>query len=166
MRLFLYTAFVFFLISPVQAQERADAFSVTGYPIPRFVSLSSDKVYMRSGPGRKYPVLWEYQRKGLPVEVVMEFDVWRKIRDYEGTQGWVHRSLLSGKRTAIINHEDLVPIKRKPKESARLMAYIQPLALLSLEECDNEWCFIEAQGYSGWVQRKFLWGVYEGETID
>ena len=76
--------FLVFAGSYVRAQEPKSMFSATGYPIPRFVSLSSDKVYMRSGPGTKYPVLWEYKRKGLPVEITMEFDVWRKIKDVDG----------------------------------------------------------------------------------
>lgn len=150
----------------VRAQINDSAFSVTGFPLPRFVSLASDKVYLRIGPGTKYPVLWEYQRKGLPVEIVMEFDVWRKIKDHEGTQGWVHKSLLSGKRTAISAHDDLIEIKRKPESKSRLMAYAEPKSVLSLEECMPQWCRIEAQGYSGFVERKYLWGIYENETID
>lgn len=151
---------------PTIAQNDKSVFSVTGFPIPRFVSLASDKVFMRTGPGRKYPVMWEYQRKGLPVEVIMEFDVWRKIRDHEGTQGWVHKSLLSGRRTAISIQDDLIEIKRKPDVGSRLMAYAQNSSILNLQECRSDWCLIEAQGYKGWTQRKYLWGIYENESID
>lgn len=150
----------------VSAQESNSAFSVTGFPIPRFVSLSSDKIYMRSGPGTKYPVLWEYNRKGLPVEVVMEFDVWRKIRDQDGDQGWVHKSLISGKRTAIAKSDDLIELKRKADNDARLMAYLEPGAILDIQECEKSWCYVSAQGYSGWVERNYLWGIYESEIID
>jgi SH3-like domain-containing protein len=149
-----------------QAQESPSAFSVTGLPIPRFVTLASERVFMRAGPGQKYPVLWEYSRRGLPVEIVMEFDVWRKIRDSEGAEGWVHKSLLSGRRAGIVKHDDLVSVFRRPETTARLMAYAQPEAIISLETCANGWCQVRAQGYSGWMERKFIWGVYEAEEFN
>ncbi len=121
---------------------------------------------MRTGPGSKYPVTWEYQKKGLPVEIIMEFDVWRKIKDSEDTQGWVHKSLLSGKRFGIIRADDLLRVQRKPEESARLMAYVEPDAIVALDECQELWCKITAQGYEGWVERKFIWGVYENEKFN
>ena len=158
----------FFLAIPAlgYAQGEKSPFQVTGYPIPRFVTLSSDKVFMRSGPGTKYPVLWEYKRKGLPVEIIMEFDVWRKIKDKDGEQGWVHKTLLSGRRAVMANGNDLVAVKRSPDDNARLMAYMEPNAIMMLDECTPVWCKVEAQGYSGWTQRKFLWGIYETETIN
>lgn len=142
------------------------AFSVTGLPIPRFVSLSSDKIFMRTGPGQKYPLLWQYNRKNLPVEIIMEFDVWRKIRDVEGAEGWVHKSLLSGKRFVIARSDEMIPVYNRPQSDGRLMAYIESNAIGSLETCEPEWCEIKAQGYSGWVQRKFLWGVYDTEQFN
>jgi len=158
--------FLVFAGSYASAQEPKSMFSATGFPIPRFVSLSSDKVYMRSGPGTKYPVLWEYNRKGLPVEITMEFDVWRKIKDIEGTEGWVHKSLLSGRRYVIVQGDDLAAIKRKPSADARLMAYIEPGAIAAVEECSGAWCKVSAQGYEGWSERNLFWGVYPSEEFD
>ncbi len=158
----------FLLVTPVSvlAQDAKSVFSATGFPIPRFVSLSSDKVYMRSGPGTKYPVLWEYKKKGLPVEVIMEFDIWRKIRDVDGTEGWVHKSLLSGRRYVIVNADDLVSLKRKPQDDARLMAYLEPGAIATVDECAGAWCKVSAEGYVGWSERKNFWGVYPNEEFD
>ena len=84
------------------AETEKDAFRSTPYPLPRYVSLASDQVYVRAGPGSRYPIQWEFRKKGLPVEIVLEFDTWRKIKDYEGQEGWVHQSLLSGRRTGLI----------------------------------------------------------------
>src|SRR5262245_5050819 len=70
----------------------------SGLPIPRFASLRSDEVNVRSGPGTRYPVEWVFKRKSMPVEIVAEYDIWRKIRDWQGASGWVHQSLLTGKR--------------------------------------------------------------------
>lgn len=149
-----------------EGAQGAARFSVTGLPIPRFVSLASDVVYMRSGPGTKYPVLWEYSRKGLPVEITMEFDIWRKIRDSEGAEGWVHKSLLSGRRSVIVQGEGTLEVKRRPKDDARLMAYLEPGAIATVDACEGDWCAVSAQGYKGWAQRKFLWGVYPEEEFN
>ena len=72
--------------------------SVSGLPVPRFVSLKSDRVNVRSGPNKDQDVRWVYTRAGMPVEVTAEFENWRRIRDWEGAEGWVYHSLLSGKR--------------------------------------------------------------------
>lgn len=168
-RYLLLTLMFVFLIPAGQprAQEAAnDAFQVTGLPIPRFVSLSSNKIFMRTGPGRKYPILWQYQRKGLPVEVVMEFDVWRKIRDVDGDQGWVHQSLLSGRRTAIVRNGDMVAVKRSPENGARIMAYVEPNAIVGLNSCQAGYCNVQAGAYTGWIERKFIWGVYPQEEFN
>ena len=71
-------------------------------PVPRFVSLKSDRVNLRQGPGTEYPTAWVFRRAGLPVEVIKEFESWRQVRDAEGTTGWVLGSMLSGRRTAVI----------------------------------------------------------------
>lgn len=152
--------------SQTQNPAQGSAYAVTGLPIPRFVSLASDKIFMRTGPGQKYPLMWEYNRKNLPVEIILEFDVWRKIRDYEGSEGWVHKSLLSGKRFVMVRAEEPVPLLRKPEAESRKMAMIGNNALAALESCEGDWCEIKAQGYSGWLQRKFLWGVYDAEQFN
>ncbi|WP_083301910.1 SH3 domain-containing protein [Kozakia baliensis] len=74
----------------------------TGLPLPRFAAMRADKVYMRKGPGQRYPIEWVYHRRGLPVEVEREFDVWRLIEDSDGTKGWVHQATLVGQRTFVI----------------------------------------------------------------
>lgn len=147
-------------------QGSADPFSVTGFPIPRFVSLSSDKVFMRTGPGKKYPVKWEYKKKNLPVEVILEFDTWRKIKDIDGETGWVHQSLLSGRRFAIVQSDKNVNVHRKADLSSRVLIQVESKASGKVEECQHGWCLFEIQGYQGWVEQKYLWGVYEDEKFN
>ena len=87
--------------------------SVSGLPVPRFVSLKSDRVNVRAGPNKDQEVRWVYTRAGMPVEITAEFENWRRIRDWEGAEGWVYHSLLSGKRTAVVVPKlknDLVPL--------------------------------------------------------
>jgi len=92
--------------TPVSASESGSVAQKTGretgLALPRFVSLKSKSVNLRVGPGRKYAITWRYQRRGLPVEVIQEFDQWRRIRDADGVTGWVLHSLLSAKRTAVV----------------------------------------------------------------
>jgi SH3-like domain-containing protein len=140
--------------------------SVSGLPVPRFVSLKSDRVNMRKGPGADYPVDWVYQRRGLPVEVIAEYDVWRRIQDSEGTRGWVSQSLLDGERTALIKGNALVTLHAAPTEDAPPAAYAQPGLVAHLSSCEGDWCKVVSRGYEGWVKRTQIWGVYPGETVD
>lgn len=140
--------------------------SSSGLPIPRFVALADDKVIARTGPGLKYPIKWIYERKRMPVEVVQEFDTWRKIRDIDGAVAWVHQSLLSGARTAIIKGEKGVSLRKDPEEEAPILAYFEPNVTVSVKSCEGMWCAIESGGYEGYAQRKFLWGIYDQEDFD
>ena len=146
-------------------------FRSTTYPLPRFVTISSNKAYVRTGPDKKYPVKWVYQQKGLPVEIILEFDHWRKIRDIAGDEGWVHHSLLSGRRGAIITPQedaesDLVMLLRKPKEGARATAKLAGGVIASIKECRINYCNINANSFKGWVDRDSLWGIYAKEIIE
>jgi SH3-like domain-containing protein len=161
--LFILIAFMAF---PVRAQDIPPAFRSTDYPLPRFVSLGADEIFVRAGPGLKFPVKWVFRKRGLPVEVVLEYESWRKIRDSEGGEGWVHSALLSGSRSGRVRAEKPVPVRQKPAEQARLRAYIEPGALAALKACEGGWCKIEAVGYSGWMERQYIWGVYENEDFD
>ncbi len=137
--------------------------------VPRFVSLSSNEVFLRAGPGKQYPVKWIYQRRGYPVEVVREFDHWRKIQDREGNSGWVHKTLLSGQRTAIVTTDtpkQSIWFLRYDETDSQKIARIEPDAILFLKECQANWCRASAQGITGWIERKYLWGIYDSENIE
>ncbi|MHA1539592.1 MAG: SH3 domain-containing protein [Alphaproteobacteria bacterium] len=159
MRKLLILLFVMGLIAPIaQAQ--------TGQPLPRFASLRADEVNLRAGPGvQRYPIEWIYLRRGLPVEIIIEAGTWRKIRDKDGTTGWVHQSMLSGKRTAIVTGEILQMYAKKNLNSP-LRAHLQPKVIVNLENCDTEWCRVEVREIEGFVKRAFLWGTYPNEILE
>lgn len=140
--------------------------SSSGLPIPRFVSLSSEKVFVRTGPALRYPIRWVYQRQHMPVEIIQEFDTWRKIRDIDGDDGWVHQSLLSGERTGIAKGEANMALYKEAKPESRIVAYLEPGVVAEIDECRGAWCKVTADGYSGWTERKFLWGIYDSEDFD
>lgn len=132
--------------------------------VPRFVSLKSEEVNLRTGPGQRYPIEWVYRRAGYPVEIVAQFDVWRQIRDADGTVGWVHQSLLSGRRSALVTG-GVRTLRAEPKSSADGVALAEPGVMLDLVLCQGDWCEVSARGYSGWLRRNEIWGVYPDETL-
>lgn len=153
-----------------EAAAQAVGRNQSGLPIPRFVTLKSGRVNMRIGPGRNYPVDWMYLKSGLPVEVIQEFDNWRRVRDSEGTEGWINQSLLSGKRSGIAapwfkGNETTIPMRSDPSENARLVASIEPGAMGEITGCDREWCEMRFDRHQGWVQQSLIWGVYPNETV-
>ena len=135
----------------------------TGLPLPRFVSLGSDRVNLRFGPGQQYPIQWILAREGLPVEIIEEFDTWRKVRLHDGDQGWIHGSLLSSRRTIVVA-EQIRELRRSPDASARVLLRAEPGVIGELLDCEEDWCRIEIDGRRGWLQRDAFWGVLPGET--
>ena len=143
--------------------------SVTGLPLPRYVSLKADRVNLRGGPSRNHPTLWVYKRAGLPVEITEEFDVWRKIRDSEGTVGWVLESLLSGRRTALVKPWDkkaVLPIYSRPDRAAAVVAKLQSEVIANVRRCTGTWCDVYGPKFSGWIPQTELWGVYPNEKVN
>ncbi len=134
----------------------------TGLPLPRFVSLRAGEVNLRTGPGVRYPIDWVYRRRHLPVEVIDEFDTWRRIRDWQGTVGWVHQSMLQGRRTILIVGERRL-MRRDPRDDAPGLAYVEPGALGTLGTCGGDWCEVEIEGFIGWLRRSEFFGVYDDE---
>lgn len=135
----------------------------TGLSVPRWVSIRASEVNLRTGPGISYPVEWVYHRRRMPVEVLAEFESWRKIRDWEGTVGWVHQSMLDGRRTALVTGGPRL-LRREPRDDAPVVAKLQEGVIGRLEACEIQWCEIEAGGYSGWLKRGQFWGVYPDEV--
>jgi SH3-like domain-containing protein len=133
-------------------------------PVPRFVSLRSDKVNVRTGPGEQYPIDWVFTRKDMPVEIVAEFNHWHRIRDVDGTEGWVQERMVTGKRAVIVRGQQRVLYER-PSSDAAIVARAEPGVIAKLLECQPAWCRVEAGGVSGWLKREEIWGVYPGEVI-
>jgi SH3-like domain-containing protein len=133
-------------------------------PVPRFVTLRSDKVNVRTGPGEQYPIDWVFTRKDMPVEIVAEFNHWHRIRDVEGTEGWVQERMVTGKRAVIVRGQQRV-LRERPSGDAAAIARAEPGVIARLVECQPGWCRVEAGGVSGWLKREEIWGVYPGEVV-
>jgi SH3-like domain-containing protein len=156
-----------FALSTVLAGWASSALSgeaESGEKLPRFVSLRSDQVNLRVGPGENYPIEWVLTRKEMPVEIIKEFEHWRMIHDWQGTEGWVHERMISGKRTVAIKGA-IRALHRRPDTGSQIVARAQPGVFAHLLECQSTWCRIEASGTTGWVQRSEVWGVYPDEAV-
>ena len=150
-------------------QAAVDAPGKPALPVPRFVSLKSDKVNVRKGPSTDQSIVWVFSRAGLPVEIIAESDNWRRVRDSEGADGWVFHSLLSARRTALVTPwakgDERVPLYNSDSTNSRAVAELQSGVLGNVLSCDGEWCNISVDDYSGYVEQDRLWGVYKGEEV-
>lgn len=161
-------AFAMFVLA--QSGARAGSGETTsGLPIPRFVSIKTDRVNVRGGPDKDHDVAWIYTRVGWPVEITAEFENWRRIRDSDGTEGWVYHSLLSGKRTAVVQLKaktDLAPLHAKADAQSPVTAQLQSGVLGSVKSCNGLWCRLVGEGFDGFIEQNRLWGVYPDEKIE
>ena len=124
-------------------------------------------MHVHVGPGNNYPIEWRFIRQGLPVEILADFDTWRRIRDHQGTEGWVHKSLLSSTRTIIIIGGVQI-LYEKPDSQSSITARIEPGVVAKIIEAQPNWCKIEIRNdqgrFKGWVSRKDVWGIYAEES--
>jgi SH3-like domain-containing protein len=169
----LLAVFAGFAALPAPAAE-----GPSGLPLPRFATTRSTPINVRIGPGTKYGVAWVYVKAGTPVEIVQEFDTWRKVRDVDGSEGWIHQNLLSGKRAGVVaptaNDEQVVlQADRAPDSGVR--AYLGPGYRVDISKCDGAWCEVSATytppngghaSVSGYLPQGKLWGVYQNEEFD
>lgn len=147
------------------AEPGGKTVGASGLVLPRWVALHSSKVHMRTGPGTQYPIDWVYYRQSLPMEVLDEHGPWRKVRDHEGTTGWIHRQLLIGPRYAMIRGKTRILYAEKSLTSARLV-FAEAGVTGRLHSCEAIWCEITIKDRTGWTERRHLWGVYENEIFD
>ncbi|MDD7909534.1 MULTISPECIES: SH3 domain-containing protein [Pseudovibrio] len=153
--------------APVLAQSSGTGAS--GLPIPRYVSIKSDRVNVRVGPSRDHDIAWSFVKSRVPVEIIQEFENWRRIRDWEGNTGWVFRTLLSGYRSALVTpwaeKSETTPLRASPGPNERIIAYMEPLVLAGVLECEDGYCRISGKDFEGWVDQTRLFGVYPDEDL-
>lgn len=137
----------------------------TGLPLPRFASLRSDETNVRAGPGSRYPIDWVFKRKSMPVEIVAEYENWRKIRDWQGAGGWVHQSLLTGKRAVTVTAREAI-LYKTPATTASEVARLKTEVICLVKSCTGEWCRVQVGPYVGWIERSKVWGIYKGEVVN
>lgn len=176
LRYFLLLPILLLLSSDIQAREVGQ---VSGLPVPRFVSLKSGETNLRKGPNARYPIVWTYTKKGYPMEIVAEFENWRKLRDIDGEEGWVHVNLINGNRHFIINansyatpDSEYSEIKRElvlfryPDENSFPMMRAELGVIGSIKSCNPDWCKVQIEEHVAWLRKENMWGVYPEEVIE
>lgn len=144
------------------AQDRGQ---VTNLPLPRFVSMKASEGNVRRGPSLTHRIDWVLKHEDLPLEITAEHGHWRRVRDRDGMGGWIHYSLLSGVRTAIVE-DDMIDLHSKPDDTSLAVARLELGVIARIEECQQAWCRLSAGGYRGWTRKEHLWGVAAEEILD
>jgi SH3-like domain-containing protein len=153
--LYLLAIFIISTTSKAIASEKLQ--------VPRFVTIKASEANSRKGPGAQYPIAYVYNYKWLPVEIIAEYEQWRQIKDYNGDEGWIHSSILSGRRSIIITGKEPQLLYKSNNLHAKIVAKLMPNLVCSLNKCIKSWCKVKCQDHSGWVSRSVVWGVYEHE---
>jgi len=126
----------------------------SGLEIPRMVSLKNSLTYMRSGPGKKYPIIFELRKKGYPLKIIAEYNNWRKVTTHSNLTGWIHTQLLSSSSTAIIIEDTF--LKKRPSNASRHKAKLLQNLLVKIKFCELDWCSVEIikdKVFLGWVKK-------------
>ena len=169
MRIFLTTiCAIIFSVSAVFAQSNQKTVGASGLDVPRFVSLRSNRVNARSGPGNRYPIEWVYMQKNAPVEIIAEFEFWRKVKDWEGSESWVHKSMLTGKRYAKITNLGKNNLYAKADMKSEVIAKVEDEVVGEIVECQSgkNFCLLDFGNINGWILKNYLFGVYPKEIIE
>lgn len=156
---------VMVLVSTAPAMTQTKATGPSGFVVPRFVSLGVGRANLRVGPKQSYPIDWVYQRKGLPLEIIKEHESWRRVRDLDGAEGWMHKQLLVGRRTGIVI-ADWAEIRDQPDDLSFMVIRAEQGVQISVDECQLDWCLVGIDGNEGWVAKTAIWGVYPAEIFD
>lgn len=160
------TALILLIACAATAANAAEfADGTTDLPKPRFVSIKGGSAMMRSGPGERFPILWEYKRTGLPMEILKEYEIWRQVRDPDGTIGWMNKALLTGQRTGIVRDQQRL-LYVAPDMKSRIAWRIAPGAVVNITLCEDIWCRVSKDGKSGYMLRGQMWGTYAREKIE
>lgn len=157
MRFFLTLVVFCVIASAAFAQE-----SLNNLPLPRWATLASPEANLRTGPGKRYPIDWVLKKQDLPVEITQEFDNWRRVKEPNGADGWIHRSMLSGNRHAMLKTD--ATLYAQPSDDVRAVAKLQKGVITTLEQCQKTWCRMKIEHFEGWVPKKDIFGVYPDEV--
>ncbi len=164
----LFTALIALIMSVSSAVAQAADSSESGLELPRMVSLRSDLINGRSGPDTKYPIEWIYKQKGMPVEIINEFGLWRQIKDWEGSECWVHKSMLTGRRFVKVTNLGENNIYNSDDYGSKVIAKVEDGVVGEVKECKkgNNFCLIKFGTIEGWVPKNILFGIYKDENIN
>jgi len=156
--LFIVISFsVSYLIPHTFCFAEDEAASSESHQLPRFVSIRAKEVNLRTGPGERYPIDWVMRARGWPLQIVAEYENWRRVKDWEGNLGWVHRAMLSGQRAGVVQVETTT-LRRAPGDQATPIAHVKMGTHGEIKKCEQGWCEMGFDDARGWLPAKAVWG--------
>ena len=153
-------------LAPATSMKVPPPIGATGLPVPRWVTIKAGRVNVRRGPNLLQEILWTYVKPGAPVEIIAETEGWRRIRDVDGSKGWVRAPMLDGRRNVRVTGQLNAPLLREPRADADALAFAAPGLVARLVSCEGRWCAVSSRGYEGYVERTRLWGVHADERVN
>ncbi len=139
--------------------------SATAADPQRYASIRRDQAFLREGPSYAHKVIWVYRRQNYPLKIIETYDAWRRVKDFDGTVGWMHHTQLSDARTALFIGFAPSAIHSDSSPASKIVAYAQPGVVAKLKACKPDVCEVETSGVEGWVDRRIIWGVDTGEVF-
>ena len=166
MKVFLSVFAILLAFTANVSAEISDS-SESGLTLPRMVSIRADNINARSGPGTKYPIEWIYKQRGAPLEIINEFELWRQVRDWEGSVSWIHKTRLTGRRFIKIITPGENNIYNNDSYDSKIIAKAEDGVIGEIKKCPkkNEFCLVKFETIEGWIPKKNVFGVYEDEVI-
>ena len=158
---FIFTTYLIFYsqITISQIIEPKNSINGSGLKIPRMVSLKNELTFVRTGPGKEFPIKFEINQKGYPLKIIAEFNNWRKVNTKNNLSGWIHTQLLSSFKTGLVITN--TPLKKRPSDSSKTLAKLLPNLLIKVKKCKLDWCNIEVfknKNFIGWIKKNSIWG--------
>ena len=122
----------------------------------KYLSLKKNKTNVRYGPGLDYPIKYIYRKINLPVKQIDKKDNWRRVIFLDNNSGWIHWSQLKRSNSIIVIEEKI--LFKKPSNFSEPLAKLEKGRLLVIKRCEEEWCNIKTDKYTGWVKIRNTWG--------
>ena len=138
----------------------------TGVELPRYVSLKSNDSNLRVGPSKNYPISIKYVIDNFPIQIIDEYKNWRKIIDFENNTGWIHKSLIKGDRNGIINSPNKKNVAVFNTFNGKQIGEVTHGSIINLSKCKLNWCLIVNKNNSGWIEKRYIWGVKKNEVFN
>ena len=120
-----------------------------------FLSLKKDKVYVRYGPGKNYPIKYIYKKKFLTIKGIDKKDNFKRIIHHKKNSGWIHQIMLRKLNSLIVLEEKI--IFKKSSKFSKPLAKLEKGRMVIIKKCKINWCRIETGDFIGWSDKKNVW---------
>ena len=124
-----------------------------------FKTVGAAPVILYDAPSAKGGKLYVAPR-GMPLEVVLSYGEWVKVRDASGEMAWTEAKGLSAKRNVVARAANL-KVRASPDDTASAILLVDKGVLLEMsEQASSGWVKVRHKdGQSGYVKTSEVWGL-------